>query len=124
MGAYQDLEKSRLSVTQISESEIQATFLFDEGLALFKGHFPGHPILPGIFQLEMVKNVMEKITEKRFTIQTVKKTKFLHVIRPGEQVALSLAVSFLDVRSSTVKAVIRINDTIAGKANLVLSECA
>ena len=62
----------------------------------FLGHFPGKPILPGIAQLAMVKEIIEKgvqppKNENRKDGIRFSRVKFKKMITPGEQ--LSILVS-------------------------------
>ena len=54
-------------------NSIRAEFYFAPTLEVFRGHFPGRPLLPGAMQLEMVRCAVEKHTGDRFDIITVKK---------------------------------------------------
>lgn len=44
-----------------SENEARAYLWIDAALPVFAGHFPGHPILPGIVQIEWVRSAVERI---------------------------------------------------------------
>ena len=39
---------------ELAGIEITANFFTRENLEIFKGHFPGNPILPGVIQIEMM----------------------------------------------------------------------
>lgn len=73
----------------IARSRRGDEFVFDAGEPFFAGHFPGHPILPGVFQLEMARQAVER-TLGPVTIHTVLKAKFQRPIKPGETVRLQL----------------------------------
>jgi 3-hydroxyacyl-[acyl-carrier-protein] dehydratase len=60
---------------------------------VFAGHFPNRPILPGIFQLEMVRMAAEWLQNRPFTIQEIAKAKFQRPVLPGETLKLSLKLS-------------------------------
>ena len=46
---------------QNAEGATVFEFKFDPEDPTFAGHFPGHPILPGVFQLEMVRIAAERV---------------------------------------------------------------
>ena len=82
-------------------------FRFAVGDPVFAGHFPGHPLLPGIFQLEMTRGLAESVLGGKLTVRAVTKAKFLRPIIPGETVRMEL--------KSTAKA-----DTILVRARLTV----
>lgn len=60
-------------------------------LAYFDGHFPDHPILPGIVQLEwacLLANSHLKL--KPYHTMTIKQLKFMQVILPETYISLHL----------------------------------
>ncbi|HVU27804.1 MAG TPA: hypothetical protein VHG71_08735 [Verrucomicrobiae bacterium] len=65
-------------------------FHFGADEPVFAGHFPGHPILPGIFQLEMTRLATEKILGYRLSVREIIKAKFLSPVLPGETIQLNL----------------------------------
>ena len=66
-------------------------FLADE--PVFAGHFPGRPLLPGIFQLEMARLAAECVLKHRLKVREISKAKFLRPILPEELVRLALKLS-------------------------------
>ncbi|MBN2040518.1 MAG: hypothetical protein JW864_10770 [Spirochaetes bacterium] len=51
----------------------------------FSGHFPEEPILPGIAQLSMVVDLIQKCCEKNnLSIKKLKKIKFKSLVKPEE----------------------------------------
>ncbi|MGZ5505532.1 MAG: ApeI family dehydratase [Limisphaerales bacterium] len=65
-------------------------FRFSAGSPVFAGHFPTHPLLPGIFQLEMTRATMEWILLCRLVVRVVSKSKFQRPIYPDEIVRMAL----------------------------------
>jgi 3-hydroxyacyl-[acyl-carrier-protein] dehydratase len=68
-------------------------FRFAEGEPVFGGHFPGRPILPGVFQVEMARLAAEWAAGRRFEIRAIEKAKFTRPILPGETVRLALRLA-------------------------------
>ena len=71
-------------------------FTFPATDEVFKGHFPGHPILPGIFQLAMAKFACERVAGAELEVQSFSKAKFARPILPGERIHLSLRTQSAD----------------------------
>jgi 3-hydroxyacyl-[acyl-carrier-protein] dehydratase len=65
-------------------------FRFPATDAVFAGHFPGHPLLPGIFQIEMTRELAESVLGGKLVVRFVTKAKFLRPIIPGETVRVEL----------------------------------
>lgn len=123
MSLYTDLQDSEISIIKENDQLIHAEFQFEKQLDLFSGHFPGNPILPGIFQIEMVKYAVEKALDTGgLFINSVKKTKFSSLIHPGKTVMLDITVNREEKNRFKVKGVLKVNDTIAGKVNLNLTK--
>ena len=68
-------------------------FSFSADDPTFAGHFPTRPILPGIFQIEIVRLAAEWILSRQFSIQEITKAKFQRPVLPGEILKLNLKLS-------------------------------
>jgi 3-hydroxyacyl-[acyl-carrier-protein] dehydratase len=71
-------------------------FNFSADDLTFAGHFPGRPILPGVFQLEIVRMAAEWIQNCPLAVREIAKAKFQRPILPGETLELNLKLSELD----------------------------
>jgi len=76
-------------------------FNFSPDDPVFAGHFPNRPILPGVFQLEIVRMAAEWIENRPLAVDEIAKAKFQRPILPGETLKLSLKFTAAD---STVSA--------------------
>jgi 3-hydroxyacyl-[acyl-carrier-protein] dehydratase len=68
-------------------------FRFKADDPVFAGHFPGHPIVPGVFQLEMTRMAAESIIKCPLSIREIRKAKFQRPILPGETLRAELKIS-------------------------------
>jgi 3-hydroxyacyl-[acyl-carrier-protein] dehydratase len=68
-------------------------FNFNADDPMFAGHFPGRPILPGVFQLEIVRMATEWIQNRKLSVSEIAKAKFQRPILPGETLKLNLKLS-------------------------------
>jgi len=71
-------------------------FNFSPTDPVFAGHFPHRPILPGIFQLEIVRLAAEWIQNRPLAVGEIAKAKFQRPILPGETLKLSLKLTAAD----------------------------
>jgi len=79
------------------EGGIDAVFLFAPELAVFSDHFPGHPILPGILELEMVLVALSRFFDTSvLRLVSIERAKFLGEIKPGEKIKLLADFSAFD----------------------------
>ncbi len=86
---------------------------------VFAGHFPGHPIVPGVFQLEMARRATELALGRRLAVREVSKAKFQRPIRPDELVRLDLKWSEKD-GSILARARFSVGAQPAGETQLLL----
>ena len=59
---------------------------------IFEAHFPGRPILPGVYMMQMVKEVVEVWTDKKIKLVLGQDLKFLSVINPEENTMVQLEI--------------------------------
>lgn len=72
------------------------------GHAIFKGHFPGNPIVPGVCQIQMVTEILEEHFRKDLFLRQVVNIKFLAVLRPDETERLSVIFKKVDEANDTL----------------------
>ena len=60
----------------------------DEGHPSLPGHFPGHPIVPGVLLLAEIFAQLTKV-HPGFGVAALEQAKFLRPVRPSEVVALA-----------------------------------
>ena len=72
---------------------IRARVLVDRDSPWFSGHFPDHPILPGIDQLKMVADVIDRARQERLEIKRLHRVKFKRIVGPGEQLDIHVAAT-------------------------------
>ena len=60
---------------------------------IYKAHFPGEPITPGVCIMQIAKELLEEAVAESLTLSCVKNIKFLRIISPNEvtEVCYSLA---------------------------------
>lgn len=68
--------------------EISATARVDKNSLWFSGHFPENPILPGIAQLAMILEVLQKAVHNRMSVSGIRRVRFKRIVRPGDELRL------------------------------------
>ena len=104
---------------QNAEGATVFEFKFDPEDSTFAGHFPGHPILPGVFQLEMVRIAAERVLNCSLSVSEIRKAKFQRPIFPREIVRLELEVTTND-GAIRARADFSVDGQLAGETVLLL----
>jgi 3-hydroxyacyl-[acyl-carrier-protein] dehydratase len=113
-----------------TDGETSATFelRLDPECFIYKAHFPGQPITPGVCIVQTAKELLEEMTGKALDIVFAKNVKFLSVVTPtdyptlvyninkvawsedGQEVKAQMAVSSSTEAKAKVSLVCRIHD--------------
>ena len=63
------------------------------GHPVYQGHFPGHPVVPGVCLLQLIKECVEDIRQQKLQVTQVSSCKFLSAIKPTDTPRISLTWS-------------------------------
>jgi 3-hydroxyacyl-[acyl-carrier-protein] dehydratase len=109
------------SLEKTAESKYLAMILINEEHEVFKGHFPGNPIMPGVCMMQIIKELTEQITESSLFMQSLSNVKFMALINPFNtpELRLELDIVVSDEGLIKVKNVSYFNDTVALKLSSV-----
>ena len=61
---------------------------------IFDGHFPGQPVVPGVCMMQMVKELLETVIEKKTQLSKADHLKFLAVINPLENPGIQVEFAY------------------------------
>jgi 3-hydroxyacyl-[acyl-carrier-protein] dehydratase len=70
--------------TESSPTEIWAELVINANHKIFEGHFPNQPVVPGVCQMQMIKEIVEHVTRKQTNLAKAADMKFLAVIDPRQ----------------------------------------
>jgi 3-hydroxyacyl-[acyl-carrier-protein] dehydratase len=62
--------------------------------AIFKGHFPGQPVLPGVCMMQMITEISGEFLKQSFRITDAPMIKFLHMIDPRKNPLIYLEIKY------------------------------
>ena len=82
------------TVPQIEGNTIKTTLELNAAHKIFEGHFPQHPIVPGVCMMQMVKEIVENVIGKETNLSIAHNIKFLTIIDPRENKTVLLDYKF------------------------------
>jgi len=86
---------------------------------IFKGHFPGNPVTPGVCMMQIVKELTEEFTGKKLFLKSASNVKFMAIINPFETPDLTLQLDINEGEEEIkVKNVTSFGETIALKMSV------
>ncbi len=112
-------------ITRIHGNKITGVKCITMGEPFFMGHFPGHPVMPGVLQLEAIAQVagvllirQAKESNKIAYFMAAEKVKWRKPVLPGD--VLIIEVEMYKVRGKIGKArgVCRVNDEVVSEADV------
>lgn len=121
--------QSSIQAAQISDPLTDAEgrsvgeFRFAADDPVFAGHFPGNPILPGVFQLELTRLMAEAVLKCPLTVRGISKAKFRLPISPMETVRVELKLTEKD-GGVQARASFSVGNQPAGETILLLGRTA
>ncbi len=94
----------------------------------FQGHFPGHPVMPGVLQMEALAQVAGILLNKLFGgegkisyFAAIDNARFRRPVVPGDQLRLEVDIIKAKPRLSKVHAKAFVGDQLASSADLMFS---
>jgi len=104
-------------VEKVAEGKYNATVFLNNAHDVFKGHFPGNPVTPGVCMMQIIKELSQDIVESSLLMVSSSNVKFMALINPDVNPRLRLELEFSgDVNSEVkVKNTTYFDDTVALK---------
>lgn len=102
-----DTQKHRISIS------------INKNHQIFKGHFPGTPVIPGVCMLQIIKEIIEVIIKEKLILQKLVNVKFLTLMNPEVNSNLVLDFEISNTEDSLIK--VKSNTIIDEKIALKMS---
>ncbi len=97
----------------------------DPELDILKGHFPGNPILPGVYLLEAIAQLgaATVLADERYKgtlplFGGVDRARFRHQVRPGDRVDLEISMATLSARAGKGSGRAAVSGKVAAEVDL------
>lgn len=83
-------------IVELSDNKIKALKKVDPGEAFFQGHYPGHPVMPGVLVCEAIFQTGAILLSRIITdpgegipvLGRINNAKFKHMVKPGDTLDL------------------------------------
>lgn len=93
------LQDNLFAVTSSQKNEATVTYQvkINPEWPIYKAHFPGHPITPGVCIVQMVQELLQDLVGRKLMLRHVKNVKYAAIISPEE--VTDLTVTFAKVEA-------------------------
>lgn len=92
------------------DDTITASLSINQHNLIFKGHFPGHPVVPGACMLQLVKDLLEDALGNKIQLKKAGQLKFIRMIDPTLTRSVQLELSYKYADGDTVSINARLTD--------------
>lgn len=95
-----DVVRSCLVSLEGDAAAFHAAFRFPGDLDVFHGHFPGHPLVPGVFLIEAARVAAERVLGRPAPLVRVRDAKFMAPVLPDTEIVLAGSVDAARCRAA------------------------
>jgi len=101
-----------------------ATIMLNKNHEVFKGHFPGNPVTPGVCMMQIIKELTQEAVKGTLTMKSASNIKFMALINPEENPLLRLELDITITEDDIVKVknTSYFEDTVALKLSCIYSK--
>ncbi|MCB2206752.1 MAG: hydroxymyristoyl-ACP dehydratase [Bacteroidetes bacterium] len=106
------------------EDALDAEIKLNADHEVYKGHFPERPVVPGVIQLQVIKEVLENVLGIDLMIREIVVAKYLRPVTPGENLFLQIRIDYKQGETGEylINARVTKNDTTFTKLKATLSK--
>lgn len=126
--AYDPPEKERrvwhvlTNVRRIEGDKLTAEAVVPVQSPWFAGHFPNEPILPGVAQIALVRETIQRAYGKDLIVESLKRIRFKQTIEPDDPIQI-----VIDAKSGspgTFDFKIWVREEVAASGSMVMTQTA
>ena len=85
------------------ETKYAASIFLNSEHAIFKGHFPGNPVTPGVCMMQIIKELCEEVLESPLLMTSSSNVKFMALINPEKNPALEFEIEMAGDLGTEIK---------------------
>src|SRR5690606_34915961 len=108
----------KITANEKTAEGISAAVLLNKDHAIFKGHFPGNPVMPGVCMIQIIKELTEEATGKNLFLAVSSNIKFMAIINPEKKLDFQLAI---DITQENGEVKVKHSASFGGAVALQLS---
>ncbi len=99
------------------ERKVSASILINRDHSVFKGHFPNHPVTPGVCMMQIIKELAEEWAKCTLVLKKARNVKFMAIINPElhPNIQVDLDVEEEEDGLVSIKSTTSFDDTVALK---------
>lgn len=100
-----------------TENGLSVLVKIDKEHSIFEGHFPNHPVTPGVCTMQIIKELSEQHLGKSLMLKMARNVKFMAIINPqqNEDVRFDLAIEQVEDGDYSIKSTVLIDENPALK---------
>ena len=95
---------------------------------IFQGHFPGHPVMPGVLQIEamaqtagvMLSSMLKRESAVAYFL-SIDNAKFRKVLKPGDQLRIEINLLRTRMGMCKFKGTVSVDDELACEAEMMFA---
>ncbi len=106
----------KITANEKTAEGILATVHLNKDHAIFKGHFPGNPVMPGVCMIQIIKELTEEAIGKNLFLSVSSNIKFMAIINPEKNPDLQLLIDISEDNDEVkIKNTTSFSETVALK---------
>ncbi len=87
-----------------AEDGIHVNISFNPAHEVFRGHFPGNPVVPGVIQIQIIKDILESHFNRRLFLAYSRTIKYLNMISPVKTADVNIHIKVHESIPEQIKA--------------------
>jgi 3-hydroxyacyl-[acyl-carrier-protein] dehydratase len=103
-GYFFEIQSYTIDLPEEGPSSVQATVTLNAQHPVFSGHFPGNPVVPGVCQVQMIKELVEKAVKMPLKLRESDNIKFLAMISPETTPQVEIAIQIKHMPEKVISA--------------------
>lgn len=112
------------SLERTAEGKYTAQITINAAHDVFKGHFPGNPVTPGVCMMQIIKELTQEVVNVPLVMTSASNIKFMALINPEATPELKLELDVTETETGEVKVknTTCFNETVALKLSCIYSK--
>lgn len=97
-----DLFVIKKNLSERNSNKLSIQIQLKSSHEIFKGHFPGNPILPGVCMVQIMKEILMKELDNKLILNNADSIKFVSFINPEIHSIIYIDVEFKKMENNNI----------------------